>query len=33
MAESAGQMKVIRTPIQMEAVMSQMQKRAANFVD
>ena len=33
MAESAGQMKVIRTPNQMEAVISQMQKRAASFSD
>ena len=33
MAESVEQMKVIRTPNQMEAVMSQMQKRSANFTD
>ena len=33
MAESERQARVIRTPNQVEAVMSQMQKRAANFVD
>ncbi len=33
MAESVEQMKVMRTANQMEAVMSQMQKRAANFTD
>ncbi len=33
MAESIAQDAVIRTPNQMEAVMSQMQKRAANYVD
>jgi enoyl-CoA hydratase/carnithine racemase len=32
-AESDEQVKVMRTPNQIEAVMSQMQKRAANFVD
>lgn len=31
MAESVRQNRVIRTPNQIEAVMSQMQKRAANF--
>lgn len=33
MAESVRQTRVIRTPNQIEAVMSQMQKRAANFID
>ena len=33
MAESVRQNRVIRTPNQIEAVMSQMQKRAANFSD
>ena len=33
MAESERQARVIRTPNQIEAVMSQMQKRAAAFVD
>lgn len=33
MAESVRQNRVIRTPNQIEAVMSQMQKRAANFYD
>jgi enoyl-CoA hydratase/carnithine racemase len=33
MAESERQARVIRTPNQIEAVMSQMQKRAANFSD
>jgi enoyl-CoA hydratase/carnithine racemase len=33
LAESAEQMKVMRTPNQIEAVMAAMQKRAANFVD
>ena len=33
MAESELQNEVIRKPNQIEAVMSQMQKRAANFVD
>jgi enoyl-CoA hydratase/carnithine racemase len=32
-AESDEQMKVIRTPNQMEAVMAAMQKRAPNFAD
>lgn len=31
MAESIGQDKVMRTPDQIEAVMAQMEKRAANF--
>jgi hypothetical protein len=31
MAESVEQMKIIRQPNQVEAVMAQMQKRAANF--
>lgn len=33
MAESIGQDRVMRKPNQVEAVMSQMQKRAAKFVD
>ncbi len=33
MAESVGQDKVMRKPNQIEAVMSQMQKRTANFID
>jgi enoyl-CoA hydratase/carnithine racemase len=33
MAESVEQAKIIRQPNQVEAVMSQMQKRAAVFVD
>ncbi len=33
MAESAEQMKVMRTPNQIEAVMAGMQKRAGNFAD
>jgi enoyl-CoA hydratase/carnithine racemase len=33
MAESTEQMKVMRTPNQIEAVMAGMQKRAANFAD
>jgi len=33
LAESVEQNRVIRKPNQLEAVMSQMQKRAANFVD
>ncbi|RDC60505.1 Methylglutaconyl-CoA hydratase [Alteripontixanthobacter maritimus] len=33
MAESVEQQAIMRTPNQMEAVMSQMQKRPANFVD
>jgi enoyl-CoA hydratase/carnithine racemase len=33
LAESAEQMKVMRTPNQIEAVMAGMQKRAANFTD
>ncbi len=32
-AESDEQVKVIRTPNQMEAVMAGMQKRKPNFVD
>jgi enoyl-CoA hydratase/carnithine racemase len=33
LAESVEQMKIIRQPNQIEAVMSQMQKRPAKFVD
>jgi len=33
MAESVGQDKVMRKPNQIEAVMAQMQKRTANFID
>jgi enoyl-CoA hydratase/carnithine racemase len=32
-AESDEQLKVIRTPNQMEAVMAEMQKRKPNFQD